>query len=227
MPTFKTLLFDVDDTLLDFAATEKAALIKLFAHEHVRLTPAIEERYLTINQQLWRRFEQGELSQREVITGRFQRLFEELGIDRDGAACDNRYREYLAEGHYLIEGAQALIEKLHQQIDLYVVTNGVSSTQYRRLNESGLMPYFKAVFVSEDTGFQKPMSGFFDYVFERIPEFKKTDTLIIGDSLTSDIKGGNLAGIATCWFNPTNKSNVGDRPTFEITHLDEVAALVL
>lgn len=227
MPNYNTILFDVDDTLLDFEATEKASLIKLFAHEKVTLTPDIETRYQTINHHLWHRLEQGEISQEEVVSGRFQRLFDELGIARDGRACDNRYREYLAEGHYLIEGAQALIEKLHQQINLYVVTNGVSSTQYRRLTDSGLLPYFKAVFVSEDTGFQKPMAGFFNHVFERIPQFNKEDTLIIGDSLTSDIKGGHLAGIATCWYNPGRKDKQGYTPTYEIAHLDEVATLAL
>ncbi|EUJ38363.1 YjjG family noncanonical pyrimidine nucleotidase [Brochothrix campestris] len=227
MPTYNTLLFDVDDTLLDFAATEKAALIKLFAHEQVTLSSAIETRYQIINHHLWRRFEQGQISQQEVVSGRFQQLFDELGIARDGSVCDERFREYLAEGHFLIEGARPLIEKLHQQVALYVVTNGVSSTQYRRLTDSGLMPYFKDVFVSEDTGFQKPMSGFFDHVFERIPQFNKADTMIIGDSLTSDIKGGNMAGIATCWYNPARKDSQGYTPTFEIAHLDEVIGLTL
>ena len=81
------------------------------------------------------------------------------------------YRQYLEEGHQMIDGAYELIERLSHLFDLYIVTNGVSRSQYKRLGDSGLYPFFKDVFVSEDTGFQKPMKEYFDYVFARIPGF--------------------------------------------------------
>lgn len=84
---------------------------------------------------------------------------------------EEKYRSFLEEGHQLIDGAFELIESLQDQYDLYIVTNGISKTQYKRLQASGLYPMFKGIFVSEDTGFQKPMKEYFDYVFERIPHF--------------------------------------------------------
>ncbi len=98
------------------------------------------------------------------------------------------YRQYLEEGHQMIDGAYELIERLSPLFDLYIVTNGVSTSQYKRLGDSGLYPFFKDVFVSEDTGFQKPMKEYFDYVFARIPGFSAGHGLIIGDSLSADIK---------------------------------------
>lgn len=123
----------------------------------------------------------------------------------------------------MIDGAYELIERLSPSFDLYIVTNGVSRSQYKRLGDSGLYPFFKDVFVSEDTGFQKPMKEYFDYVFARIPGFSAEHGLIIGDSLSADIKGGQMAGIDTCWFNPGKKENEsGIIPTYEIQSLDEL-----
>lgn len=227
MKNYKTLLFDIDDTLLDFKATEQAALKKLFKEQKLELTAEIELHYQTINQAMWRAFERGEVTQKEVISNRFTEVFKAYGKEIDGAKVDQRYREFLAEGHHLIEGALNLIQELHEKFDLYILTNGVSTTQYRRLEDSGLRPYFKNVFVSEDTGYQKPMPEYFSYVFERIPNFEKNETIIIGDSLTSDIKGGNLAGITTCWYNPGGTiAGQEDQPTLEIRKLEEILILL-
>ncbi|MCR8842279.1 YjjG family noncanonical pyrimidine nucleotidase [Paenibacillus sp. SC116] len=223
MKTYKTLLFDVDDTLLDFGAAERLALRLLFEDENVALTAEIEAYYKEMNQRLWRAFEEGTLNREEVVNTRFALLFKAYGIEVDGALLEQKYRSFLEEGHQLIDGAYELIRHLHDKYDLYIVTNGVSTTQYRRLTDSALLPYFKSVYVSEDTGFQKPMKEYFDYVFERIPHFAADQALIIGDSLSADIKGGQLAGIDTCWFNPEMKSNASNiAPTYHIKQLDEL-----
>ncbi|WP_134684087.1 YjjG family noncanonical pyrimidine nucleotidase [Brevibacillus migulae] len=223
MKTYKTLLFDVDDTLLDFGAAEKAALELLFADQQLDFTPDLETQYKRINHGLWIAFEEGKIDRDEVVNTRFSRLFKEYGQEVDGALLERKYRRFLDEGHQLIEGALALIKNLRQDYDLYVVTNGVSKTQDKRLRDSGLHPFFLDIFVSEDTGFQKPMKEYFDYVFARIPDFSAQEALIIGDSLSSDIKGGQLAGLDTCWFNPGRKPNeTGILPTYEIQRLDEL-----
>ena len=223
MKKYKTLFFDLDDTLLDFEAAEDAALQSLFRDQNLQLTPEIKANYQKINQTLWKAYEEGKIDRDEVINTRFSLLFKEYGLEVDGAEIENNYRRYLEEGHQLIDGALELISKLQNHFDLYVVTNGVSQTQYKRLTNSGLHPLFKDIFVSEDTGYQKPMKAFFDYVFARIPEFSAEQGLIIGDSLTSDIKGGYLSGMDTCWFNPTKKPNHTDIiPTYEIKELREL-----
>lgn len=227
MKKYETLLFDVDDTLLDFGAAEKLALQLLFEDQKIPVTAEIEAAYKRINQGLWRSFEEGKIGRDEVVNTRYSLLFKEFGQEVDGVLMEQNYRSYLEEGSQQIDGAIALISDLQEQYQLYIVTNGVSRTQDKRLRKSGLFPMFKGIFVSEDTGYQKPMKEYFDYVFARIPNFSAEKALIIGDSLSADIKGGQLAGLDTCWFNPELKPNHTEIvPTFEIQKLNELYSLL-
>lgn len=227
MNTYKTLFFDVDDTLLDFSAAENQALQMLCKDQQLTITPEIEDCYRTINKQLWRAFEEGELSRDEVVNTRFSLFFKECGLDVDGIQLEKTYRSYLEQGHILIDGAIELLTELQHRYDIYIVTNGVSRTQDIRLRNSGLYPLIKQIFVSEDTGYQKPMKEFFDYVFDRIPDFHPSSGLIIGDSLSADIKGGQLAGLDTCWFNPKGLVNPTEViPTYEISNLQQLYTIL-
>lgn len=220
---YRNLLFDVDDTLLDFKAAEDQALKQLFADTGVSWSQDLKERYQAVNHQLWQEFEQGQLSRDEVTGGRFGRFFATLDRKVDSQALDRQYRHYLSQGSQLLENSKEIVADLSGKADLYVVTNGVSETQYSRLQAAGLLPYFKGIFVSEDTGYQKPMKEYFDFVFKRIPDFEQQQTVIIGDSLTSDIKGGQAAGIDTVWLNPKAQPLLPQiRPTYEIRHLEEL-----
>lgn len=223
MKTYKYLFFDIDDTLLDFQATEKEALRALFAEQNMDLTAEDERRYKEINQGLWNAYENGKIDRDEVLNTRFSTFFMHYNLEFDGSLLERKYRSYLEQGHQLIDGAMDVILHLQPQYELYIVSNGVSKTQDRRLRDSGLYPYFKDIFVSEDTGFQKPMKEFFEYVFDRIPNYIPEQGLIIGDSLSADIKGGQISGLDTCWFNPLRKENQsGLSPTFEIQQLKEI-----
>lgn len=223
MSKYRTLLFDVDDTLLNFGAAENLALRLLFEDQKIPLTTEIEADYKKINQGLWKSFEEGKLSRDEVVSTRFSILFKLYGLEVDGVLLEKKYRSYLEEGHQLVQGAFGLITALQHEYDLYIVTNGVSKTQDKRLRDSGLYPLFKDIFVSEHIGYQKPKKEFFDHVFKRIPNFSVEQSLIIGDSLTADIKGGQLAGLDTCWFNPKMKLNDTEIiPTYQIHKLEEL-----
>ncbi|WP_172370433.1 YjjG family noncanonical pyrimidine nucleotidase [Sporosarcina jiandibaonis] len=228
MKKYQTLLFDVDDTLLDFGAAESEALRLLFKEQNIPLTPEIEACYKKINQDLWKSFEEGKINRDEVLNTRFSILFQAYNREVDGALLEKSYRSYLEEGKQLVDGALELITELQDQYDLYIVTNGVSKTQYKRLRASGLYLLFKDIFVSEDTGFQKPMKEYFDYVFARIADFDLNRALIVGDSLSADILGGQLAGIDTCWYNPEMKpNNTNIVPTYEIQKLEELYRILL
>lgn len=220
---FETLLFDVDDTLLDFQLAEKKALKALFEAEKVSLTATIEATYKKINQQLWADFEVGKIAKEMVTETRFKKLFEQLNIEVDGKQMDQKYRYYLSRGHDLLGNSKQIIEELEPHYGLYIVTNGVAETQYRRLKAAKLLPFFKEVFVSEEVGYQKPMKEYFEHVFERIPHFEPEKTLIIGDSLTSDIKGGNAAKIQTAWLNPKKLATTeGIQPDYTMTKLEDL-----
>ncbi|EOQ19903.1 YjjG family noncanonical pyrimidine nucleotidase [Bacillus cereus] len=227
MKKYKTLLFDVDDTLLDFQKAEKMALRMLFEEKGIPLTSEVEVQYKTINKSLWDAFEEGKVNRDEVVNTRFSILFKEYGEEVDGILFENNYRSYLEEGNQLIQGAFEFINQIQSEYDLYIVTNGISKTQDKRLRNAGLHTLFQDVFVSEDTGFQKPMKEYFDYVFEQIPNFAPEEGLIIGDSLSADIKGGYVAGIDTCWFNPEKKSNNSEIvPTYEVQNFEELYAIL-
>lgn len=220
---YQTLLFDLDDTLLDFKAAEKNALTILLEETGVEPVTENIQQYSKINQRFWNLYEKGKIDRNKLLSQRFEDFFGIHGQNVDGTEMDRRFRSHLEEGHFLIEGCVELLDELKQSFELYAVTNGVSKTQYRRLTDSGLLPYFKNIFVSEDTGYQKPMPEYFDYVFHRIPAFSHSNALIIGDSLTSDITGGNKAGIDSCWFNPEKQENLLNiEPTYQIQRLSEL-----
>jgi len=198
---YKILLFDLDDTLLDFAANEADSLNKLFCSNGIALNNEILQLYHNINKQLWTDYENGIISLTEVLNTRFSKTLAKLGTTIDGRAWEAQYREHLGNGHQQIEGALEVCKALSKSHRLFVVTNGVTVTQIKRLQLAGLHDLFEGIFTSERIGYQKPLKGFFDFVFEHIPDFNCENTLIIGDSLSTDIKGGILAGIDTCWFN--------------------------
>lgn len=225
--TYRTLLFDLDDTLLDFGVSRYDAFKGLCDTHAFPFDEALFNRFNEINEGLWSAYEQGRITQTEVLHARHEIVFKEYGHDVDGALFDATYKKHLSQGFHAIEGALELITELKDHFALYIVSNGVSTIQDSRLKGSGLHPHFQAVFVSEDTGYQKPHRGFFEHVFSRIPNFSPAETLMIGDSLTADIVGGHGAGIDTCWFNPRKKHNhVGVEPTYEIRHYDELRAIV-
>lgn len=221
--TYKILLIDADMTLLDFQRSEKKALKKTF--EHFGIVPAKEATalYHKINSGYWEMLEQGRVSKEELVYLRYKDLIEKMGLDIDHRQCEDYYQYSLGQEAYTMKDAKEVCHYLGERYSLYIVTNGISSTQYSRMKKSGLDVYFKDIFVSEDTGYQKPMVEYFNYVFDKIGEVDKDEVLIIGDSLSSDIQGGINAGVDTCWFNYKKEERKIDiEPDYVITELKEL-----
>lgn len=227
MAKYDIILFDADNTLFDFDKAEDMAITIALKANGIDANEEIKHKYVRINSALWKSFEKGEISKEHIMNTRFQQLFEELSIDGDGRKCNEDYLEALGEGSFLMLGALELCRKLTKSHKLYIVTNGVSKTQHRRINNSLIKDYFEGVFVSEDVGYQKPQVEYFNHVFNKIGITDTSRVLIVGDSLSSDIKGGINAGIATCWFNPLgHNKDEALSPTYTISSLSEVLEIV-
>lgn len=222
-----TIFFDVDDTLLDFKMAEQVALSSTMRELGLNPTEEILARYHVINRSQWELLERGELTREQVLHRRFSLLFEEYHLPCDVENVKSLYEHLLGVGHYFIPGAPALLKTLYTRYDLYLVTNGTASIQRRRLKSAGILPYFKEIFISHEIGFNKPDPRYFEYCFAHIPGFEKEKAIIIGDSLSSDIRGGNLVGVRTCWFNPSHSARPPIAvPDFEIDSLAALPALL-
>lgn len=224
---FQTIFIDLDDTILDFSVAEHAAISKTFRQVGMEPTPELLARYSAINLSQWEAYERGEISRETVLVRRFELLFQELGSDLDAQSTEDIYRGYLSIGHYFIDGAVEILEYLAPKYDLFLASNGVAATQYSRLKSANISHFFKEIFISEVTGSHKPEKAYFDYCFARIPNFDPTKALMIGDSLTSDIRGGKNAGIRTCWFNPKHKPHRPEiEPDYEVFSLEELKTIL-
>lgn len=208
MKKYTTLLFDADDTLLDFHKDERQALEKTMKHYGVPITEENIKIYSDINQGMWKQLERGEITKPELKRTRFKKFFEAIGFecDEEPLTVNEHYLSLLGEGGNTLEGAVETVKKLYEDgYELYIITNGIAATQAKRLNRSGLLPYINEVFVSETIGYQKPRKEYFDAVLDNIKEKEKEKILVIGDSLTSDIQGAMNAGLPCCWLNRYGK----------------------
>lgn len=223
----RNVLFDLDDTLFDFHKAEKIALTKTLVHFGIDPTEETLALYSTINAAHWKRLELGEISREEVKVGRYRELFETIGVECDPVKATAYYESMLAIGHYFIPGAPELLEELYRKYRLYIVSNGTAKVQEGRIGSSGIAKYMDGIFISQILGANKPDKQFFDICFAEIPDFSLSETVIIGDSLSSDIKGGINAGITTVWFNPKGIENDNNiKPDYTIKELSEVPGLL-
>ena len=223
----RNVLFDLDDTLFDFHKAEKIALTKTLVHFGIDPTEETLALYSTINAAHWKRLELGEISREEVKVGRYRELFKTIGVECDPVKATAYYESMLAIGHYFMPGAPELLEELYGKYRLYIVSNGTAKVQEGRIGSSGIAKYMDGIFISQILGANKPDKQFFDICFAEIPDVSLSETVIIGDSLSSEIKGGINAGIITVWFNPKGIENDNDiKPDYTIKELSEVPGLL-
>ena len=203
----RVILWDIDGTLLDFAAAEREAIRGCFAAFGLGVcTDEMLARYSVINRQHWEKLERKELTKSQVLVGRFEVFFEEESIVADCTAFNNEYQIRLGDTVCFHDHGYELIRQLKGRVRQYAVTNGTKLAQQRKLHNSGLDVLLDGVFISEDIGVEKPGVEFFHHVWKTIGPYEPDEVLIVGDSLTSDMQGGNNAGIRCCWYNPKGMS---------------------
>ena len=220
------LFLDLDDTILDFHKAERIALSKTIRDFGVEPTEEVLSLYHTINKWHWEQLEKGLMTRDEVLEKRFGALFQQLGVQADDAACAKAYEKNLSIGHYFLPGAEEAVDALSKKYRLFLASNGTATVQKGRMTSANLYRFFEKVFVSQEIGHNKPSKAYFDACFAQIPGFDPAKTIMVGDSLSSDIKGGINAGLKTVWVNP-NHLPCGDiKPDYEIEALSQLEALL-
>ncbi len=224
---YEILLIDLDDTIFDFKLAERVAIAKTLREFGVEPTDEIIHRYHVVNKWHWEQMELGKLTRQEVLENRFAVLFSELGVSVDKAACAKAYGANLAVGHYYLPGAEEALQALQGKYRLFLASNGTAWVQRSRMDSADLERFFEDIFISQEIGANKPAPAYFEGCFSKIPGFDKDKTMIVGDSLSSDILGGNNAGITTCWVNPDRKTHGPDlRVDYEIQSLAQLPGLL-
>ena len=229
MSNIKVVLWDIDGTLLNFAAAEKVAIRKCFEiHGMGECTDEMLAEYVEINHKYWKMLERGEMSKPEILVGRFAEFFRSQNLDVSKAEAFNAdYQVRLGDTVCFEDNGIEVINALQGKVHQYAVTNGTRIAQKRKIANSGLDKLLEKAFISDEIGVEKPMIGFFEAVWAEIGDYEKDEVLIVGDSLTSDMQGGVNAGILTCWYNPKGMPNTsGLLLDYEIRNLQEILDLV-
>ena len=228
MPKYRTLLFDADQTLLDFHRSEHEAVTDCLEAFGVPVNNETIAKYSEINTSYWKMLERGEIEKSKLYSARWATFAEFYGYDIDAQAISDLYIDKLSERAYVLDGAEEMVEKLSKTCRIYIITNGNKKVQDGRMGKLSISRLFLDRFISEEIGFEKPSVEYFDIVKSKIPNFDPETTLVIGDSLTSDIQGGINAGLDTCWYNPQKKSAPeGMSITYIVSSFSEIEDIIL
>ena len=225
---YTTILFDADDTLFDFKKAEYTALDDTLNEYNIPHSDCDIAEYSVINERTWKSFERGEIRRSEIGITRFGAFLKYIGrSDIDTVSFNKQYSEHLSHNCFLFNGTISLLDALKPLYSMYMITNGTSRVQHGRLDDSGIGRYFNGVFISDDIGLSKPDREYFDYVLDRVDEKDISKILIVGDSLTSDIKGGIDSGIDTCHLNRKCVEYNDISPTYSVRSIDELRSFLI
>ena len=229
MAKYYCILFDADNTLLNFDAAESKALAETLVNYGIEPDAETVQTYRTINEELWRQLEKGQIRREKLMSERFSRFLKAIDAAGDGAEMNRYYLEQLSTHPDLMSPeVPNVLRELSEVATLAIVSNGFQKVQTRRIAESGIGAFMEEVFISEKMDSEKPNRKIFDGALRTLGVENREHVLMVGDSLTSDMQGGMNAGLDTCWFNPHHVENPGKViPTYEIASLEELYPLVM
>lgn len=227
---YKNILFDLDNTLWDFNLAEKLALSEFFISKGLNSEKIDEyiQQYKKINKKLWERFENSEITRETLLNTRFYEFFKSIGILIDGKKFSDEYEKIIGLHGESIEGAYEFLELLKSKgFRMFAITNGIYNIQINRLKNSKISKFFDKVFISEEVGFVKPDVKYFEFVEKSVNGFNKKETILIGDSISADIKGANNFGIDSIWYNPGHlELKDGIIPDFIVSTYSEIIKIL-
>lgn len=224
---YKAILFDIDDTLLDFDIDQKTAFKEAVKEIGYVCTDKMYEDYNEINLSMWEELNQGKMTLEEVFVKRFKVFFNKYGMKYNELEFNKVLTDMFQKTGTPIKGVKGTLSKLVNKYELAVISNGPKDQQYHRLGNANISKYFSKFFISEEMGYNKPDKRYFDIVFKNIENKEKSKILIVGDSITSDIIGGKQVGVDTCLYNIRNKENKTNiKPEYEIKNFEELLEIV-
>lgn len=227
MIRYPNLLFDADNTLFDFDTANRNAFHEVCIRCDIPYTDENFALYESCNNAMWSAFDRGECTKEFLVIERFRRFLHILQLDRDPSLCNDIHLATLGRSTLLKPHAEEVCRRLAAEHRLYLVTNAVASVQKSRLAKSSLRPYISGAFISEEAGASKPSTAYFDYVFSHVDGLTKDNCIVIGDSLSSDIRGANNYALPCCWYNPKHISRPNDlHIDYEIEDLRELYGIV-
>ena len=232
---YKLVLIDLDDTLFDYPKTEKTAFRNTFEElgffvesdlEYAKkeeIYEKLKDRYKDVNLQLWKDLEKGAVDKDRLKVVRFEKIIEEFDLKYDPYEMSELYLKKLGEGIFPFEATEKLCEYLHSKYKVGIVTNGIKEVQYSRIENSEIAKDIDKIIISDEVGVNKPDKRIFEYAMNYLEIMDKSEVIMIGDSLGADIKGGQNAGIDTCWVNLRNNVNdTGIIPKYEVNKLEKL-----
>ncbi|MFC1521153.1 YjjG family noncanonical pyrimidine nucleotidase [Elusimicrobiota bacterium] len=221
---YKLILFDADDTLLDFVKSEKVSFSILLKQYGIkRDLPAIFKTYRKISLDLWFKFERRQVTLEEIRVDRFAKTFKIHQIGLDANKVGKAFLDILAQNVFLIKDAKQICKKIKKFSKVGIITNGSKKVQKQRLAVSGLGKYIDFMVSSEECKYSKPHPNFFECALKRARMSDRSKVLIVGDRLDADIRGAQNFGIDSCWYNPDGLPNKTDAtPNYEIKSLKQI-----
>ena len=224
---YEFLLFDADHTLFDFKTGEYYALKEALEYYNLPSSDEHIGRYSDINVKYWKMLERGEIDKKSLMLARFVEFATEYGFEDKAQELSDLYMINLAHQAQLFDGALEMIVELSKKYRLFIITNGVKSTQDGRFGISPITKYFEKIFISEVVGFEKPHKEFFNAVANGIDGFDPEKAIVIGDSLSSDIKGAINSGLDCIWYNPQKKdAPEGWNITYTVENFEEIVEIL-
>ncbi len=221
------ILFDLDNTIIDFTESSRESFSEMMEHFQIEEQTHYYSSYKKINAAIWEAFENNEIDVLTLRKRRFELFLKEMNLRGSPDKFSETYLNFLSKKVKYMEGAETLLENLKPKTNLAIITNGLREVQVPRIQNSRLKEYFSVHIISDLIGHSKPDQAYFDHTFQEIGQPAKEKVLVVGDSLNSDIRGGNQYGLETCWYNPNSHiNNSVIQPTYEIEHLEQILELV-
>ncbi|MDF1697294.1 MAG: pyrimidine 5'-nucleotidase [Saprospiraceae bacterium] len=225
---YKWLLFDADNTFLDFASASKNSLFQTLDEYNLDCDEEIYKIYKTENAKVWESFENKEITALELRSLRFAKFFSAVDIGGiDPFQFNAHYLQNLVHLSEAYDGAIDLLEALMPQYTLSVITNGLKEVQRPRINKLSMNHIFESIIVSDEIGVAKPDIRFFEHSYNSITNPPpKSEVLVIGDNLKSDILGGVNFGVDTCWISHENENESSIQPTYTINSVLDIHSVL-